>query len=65
MTSFSGADLIAQALAALNIKHVFGIVSIHNMPMFDAINRLGKTAIIDVRPMQPMVMLEPPGASAL
>ena len=49
MTSFSGADLIAAALAELNIKHVFGIVSIHNMPIFDAINRLGKTAIIDVR----------------
>ena len=28
MTSFSGADLIAAALAELNIKHVFGIVSI-------------------------------------
>jgi acetolactate synthase-1/2/3 large subunit len=28
---------------------VFGIVSIHNMPIFDAINRLGRTRIVDVR----------------
>ena len=47
--SYTGADLIAEKLAALDIKHVFGIVSIHNMPIFDAINRLGETQIIDVR----------------
>ena len=47
--SYTGADLIADGLATLGIKHVFGIVSIHNMPIFDAINRLGKTRIIDVR----------------
>ena len=47
--SFSGADLIADALAQLEVEHVFGIVSIHNMPIMDAINRLGKTKIIDVR----------------
>ncbi len=47
--SYSGADLIAQGLADLDVAHVFGIVSIHNMPIFDAINRLGRTRIIDVR----------------
>jgi acetolactate synthase-1/2/3 large subunit len=47
--SFTGADLIADALAQLGVDHVFGIVSIHNMPLMDAINRLGKTRIIDVR----------------
>ncbi len=47
--SYTGADLIADALAQLGVEHVFGIVSIHNMPMMDAINRLGKTKIIDVR----------------
>ncbi len=47
--SYTGADLIAQGLADLGVEHVFGIVSIHNMPIFDAINRLGKTKIIDVR----------------
>jgi acetolactate synthase I/II/III large subunit len=47
--TFSGADLIAQALAQMGVKHVFAIVSIHNMPLLDAINRLGETRIIDVR----------------
>jgi acetolactate synthase-1/2/3 large subunit len=47
--SFTGADLVADALATLGVEHVFGIVSIHNMPLMDAINRLGKTKIIDVR----------------
>ena len=49
MKEFTGADLIADALAQLHVKHVFAIVSIHNMPILDAINRLGKTQIIDVR----------------
>lgn len=49
MTAFTGADLVADALAQLEVEHVFAIVSIHNMPMLDAINRLGKTKIIDVR----------------
>lgn len=44
-----GADLIAEGLAAYGVEHVFAIVSIHNMPILDAINRLGKTRIIDVR----------------
>lgn len=46
---FTGADLIADALGQLEVEHVFAIVSIHNMPILDAINRLGKTKIIDVR----------------
>ena len=47
--NYIGADLVAEALASLEVKHVFAIVSIHNMPLLDAINRLGKTKIIDVR----------------
>ncbi len=47
--TFTGADLVASALAQMGVRHVFGIVSIHNMPLFDAINRLGETRIIDVR----------------
>lgn len=49
MSSFTGADLIADALAQLEVEHVFAIVSIHNMPILDALNRLGKSKIIDVR----------------
>ncbi|MFU8817092.1 MAG: thiamine pyrophosphate-binding protein, partial [Pseudomonadales bacterium] len=47
--TFTGADLVAQALAQMGVQHVFAIVSIHNMPLLDAINRLGETRIIDVR----------------
>ena len=49
MTTLTGADLVAKALADVGVRHVFAIVSIHNMPLLDAINRLGKTAIVDVR----------------
>ena len=45
--SYIGADFVADALASLGVEHVFAIVSIHNMPLLDAINRLGKTKIID------------------
>ncbi len=48
-TSKTGADLIARGLVAYGVEHVFAIVSIHNMPILDAINRLGETRIIDVR----------------
>ena len=44
-----GADVVAEALRALGVRHAFAIVSIHNMPMLDAINRLGFTKLIDVR----------------
>jgi acetolactate synthase-1/2/3 large subunit len=47
--SYIGADLVSEGLASTGVKHVFAIVSIHNMPLLDAINRLGKTKIIDVR----------------
>ena len=33
--SFNGAELIADALAQLGVEHVFGIVSIHNMPIME------------------------------
>jgi acetolactate synthase I/II/III large subunit len=45
----TGAECVAEALRALDVRHAFGIVSIHNMPLFDAINRLGFTRIVDVR----------------
>ncbi len=45
----TGADLVASALKGLGVRHAFAIVSIHNMPILDAINRLGFTKLIDVR----------------
>lgn len=45
----TGAELIARGLAAAGVEHAFAIVSIHNMPILDAINQLGATKLIDVR----------------
>lgn len=44
-----GADAVVSALHTIGVTHVFGIVSIHNMPMFDAISRDGRISIIDCR----------------
>ncbi len=45
----TGADVVAEALQTLRVRHAFCIVSIHNMPLLDAINRLAFTRLIDVR----------------
>ncbi len=44
-----GADAVVRAINTLGVTHVFGIVSIHNMPIFDALNRDGKVSIVDCR----------------
>lgn len=45
--TFTGADVIAEGLASLGVRQAFGIISIHNMPIFDAIRRRGVTRITD------------------
>lgn len=45
----TGAELIARKLRDNDVRHAFGIISIHNMPIIDAINRLGYTQMIDSR----------------
>lgn len=45
----TGAELIARGLADAGVRHAFAIVSIHNMPILDAINQLGVTQLVDVR----------------
>jgi len=47
--SLTGAELVAHRLRDLGVRHAFGIISIHNMPIIDAINRLGFTQMIDSR----------------
>jgi len=49
MRKLIGADAVVRALDKMGVTHVFGIVSIHNMPIFDAITRDGKIQIIDCR----------------
>ena len=42
-------DLIASALADLGVTHAFGVISIHNMPILDAIARQGRIRFIPAR----------------
>jgi acetolactate synthase-1/2/3 large subunit len=42
-------DLIASTLAELGVNTVFGVISIHNMPIVDAIARQGRIAFVPAR----------------
>ncbi len=42
-------DLVARFLEDVGVKAAFGVVSIHNMPMLDAINRRGKIRFVPAR----------------
>ena len=53
--SETGADLAYRALRALDVEHVFGIVSVHNIPIYDAILRNGGITPIDMRHEQAAV----------
>ena len=48
-TRLTGAEVVAERLREHGVRHAFGIISIHNMPIIDAINRLGFTRMIDSR----------------
>ncbi len=39
MTRMSGGEAVAVALSALGVTHVFGIVSVHNLPIYEALSR--------------------------
>jgi acetolactate synthase-1/2/3 large subunit len=45
----TGGEAVATALELLGVRHVFGIVSIHNLPIYDAIARRGTITPIAVR----------------
>lgn len=49
MTKMTGGDAVYQTLVANGVDHVFGIVSVHNIPIYDAILRGGGIKTIDVR----------------
>ncbi|MEM7016836.1 MAG: thiamine pyrophosphate-binding protein [Pseudomonadota bacterium] len=49
MSTLTGGQAVYQALKAMGVKHVFCIVSIHNMPIIDAIRRGGDIELIMVR----------------
>src|SRR5580704_9338207 len=45
----TGGEAVAVALEMLGVRHVFGIVSVHNLPIYDAIARRGTITPIGVR----------------
>jgi acetolactate synthase-1/2/3 large subunit len=38
---YTGGDVVVQALKAVGVEYVFGIISIHNIPIYDALARQG------------------------
>lgn len=49
MREMTGGEAVYEALVALGVEYVFGIVSVHNIPIYDAILRGGKITPISVR----------------
>ncbi len=49
MQDMTGGEAVYEALRALGVEHVFGIVSVHNIPIYDVIARKGGITTIDVR----------------
>lgn len=49
MSARTGGEAVVDALRALGVRHVFGIVSVHNLPIFDAILRDGSIRHVPVR----------------
>jgi acetolactate synthase I/II/III large subunit len=45
----TGGEAVVCALETLGVRHVFGIVSVHNLPIYDAITRRGTITPIGVR----------------
>lgn len=49
MREMTGGEAVYESLRALGVDHVFGIVSVHNIPIYDAIHRGGGITPIAVR----------------
>jgi acetolactate synthase I/II/III large subunit len=49
VAKLTGGEAIVAALEALGVRHVFGIVSIHNLPTVDAIARSSRLTMVEVR----------------
>ena len=49
MKTITGGQAAVEALKALGVRHVFGIVSVHNIPIYDAILQDGTITPIGVR----------------
>ncbi|MDF5751664.1 thiamine pyrophosphate-binding protein [Spongiactinospora sp. TRM90649] len=51
----TGGELATEALRALGVTHVFGVASVHNLPILDAIRRDGGITVVNVRHEQAAV----------
>ena len=51
----TGGEAVVAALEALDVRHVFGIVSVHNLPIVDAIERSESVRMVPVRHEQAAV----------
>ena len=49
MARMTGAEIVANTLKTAGVHHVFGIVSIHNMPIVDAITRTNGINMVTCR----------------
>src|SRR5688572_21114889 len=49
MREMPGGEAVYETLKSLGVEHVFGIVSVHNIPIYDAIHRGGGITAIGVR----------------
>ncbi len=49
MEQMTGGEAVYESLRALGVEHIFGIVSVHNIPIYDAILRGGGITPISVR----------------
>ena len=49
MKTRTGAEVIVDTLINAGVKHVFGIVSVHNMPIVDAISRSDAISMVTAR----------------
>ena len=45
----TGAEVVVDTLIKAGVRHVFGIVSIHNMPIVDAISRSTDIEMVTAR----------------
>ncbi|MDX1382664.1 MAG: thiamine pyrophosphate-binding protein, partial [Thermoanaerobaculia bacterium] len=49
MSQATGGDAVCRALCALGVDRVFGIISVHNIPIYDAIRRHGGIETVSAR----------------
>ena len=57
MARLSGGELVVKTLAAAGVETVFGIVSVHNIPIYDAMHRLGGVRPVPVRHEQAALLM--------